>query len=225
MVFSRRLTKKELNIIKKIVALVERHQRAEGHDYSHVLEVTRWSIKIAERIKENVNPFILICGAALHDIGRINNPYSPMHGLEGGAIAEEFLESFIDDRMVIDRIEKIIIRHSPTSMIPPKAVEEKIVFDADAIERLGFMGLIRGIMGKTGTIQYIVEDRINKRLKDYDKLFFEESKKLAQPYQEETEKVAKSLSKKLSKRVKEVDELISEKYIEKTFKKRFKKKK
>ncbi|MCX8146920.1 MAG: HD domain-containing protein, partial [Candidatus Woesearchaeota archaeon] len=157
MVFTRKLTQKEKEIIEKIIVFVEdKHNRSEGHDYSHILEVCRLSIEIGKAIKDEVDPFVLICGALLHDIGRINAPNGLFHGLDGGARAEEFLESLIEDKYIINKIERIVVRHTPNSGIPPEAPEEKVVFDADTLERLGFMGMIRGIMGKTGTIESII---------------------------------------------------------------------
>ena len=113
----------------------------------------------------------------------------------------------------IHRITRIIVRHTPTSHIPPKSTEEKVVSDADDIERLGFMGMVRGIMGKKGTMEEIIEDRVHKRLADYDKLFFNVSKKIALPHYKETLQVSKTLKKKLKERLNEIKEIESYKLI------------
>jgi putative nucleotidyltransferase with HDIG domain len=146
MVLKRKLHPKEEKIIERIVDFVkDKHHRSEGHDYSHVLEVCRISIEIARKIKDPVDPFVLVCGALLHDIGRINAPNGLFHGLDGGARANELLKSYIDDEDVSRQIQNVIIRHSPESMISPNTPEEKVVFDADAIERLGFMGMVEDV--------------------------------------------------------------------------------
>jgi uncharacterized protein len=208
MVFARQLSDKELKIINKIIEFVKvKHHRAEGHDYSHVLEVVRHTIEIGRTIKEECDPFIAICGALLHDIGKVDHPEGTFHGLDGGSRAEEFLESLVDDSYVINLIEKVIVRHTPTSMIPPESVEEKVVYDADAIERLGFMGVIRGLMGKRGTMEEIITSKVKTRLQDYDKLFFPESKKLARKAHLETVQMCESLTKKLRKRINEIEEI------------------
>jgi len=208
MVFIRTLTNKELQVIKKIIEFVKvKHHRAEGHDYSHVLEVVRHSIEIGRTIKEDCDPFIVLCAALLHDIGKVDHPEGTFHGLDGGSRAEEFLESLIEDHSIIDKIERVIVRHTPTSMIPPEAVEEKVVYDADAIERLGFMGVIRGLMGKRGTMQEIITSKVKSRLEDYDKLFFPESKKIAKKAHLETIEMCKSLKEKLKQRINEIEEI------------------
>jgi len=114
---------------------------------------------------------VLICGALLHDIGRTMS--DEMHGLIGGAMAEELLRSLGLGREEIDRITKVIVRHTVASHVAPESVEERIVYDADGLDRLGAMGLLRGFMGKREeSMAGILERYMSKRVKDYDKLFF-----------------------------------------------------
>jgi len=214
MVFKRKLSKEEEKILEKVVEFVEeKHHRAEGHDYSHVLEVTKHSIEIAKKIKDPVDPFILLAGALLHDIGRVGAKTGRFHGIDGGSRSEEILESLIKNTATIRRITRIVVRHTPTSHIPPQSAEEKVVYDADCIERLGFLGMIRGIMGKKGTMEDIIEDRVHKRLGDYDRLFYKASKKMAIASHKETVQVSNKLKKKLNKRLSEIKEIESYKLI------------
>ncbi|NQU78551.1 HD domain-containing protein [Candidatus Woesearchaeota archaeon] len=214
MVFKRRLYPEEIVVVEHIIDFVKiKHHRAEGHDYSHVLEVCRLSIEIAKKIKEPINPFVLTCGALLHDIGRINAPNGLFHGLDGAARANEILKAYIDDEKISREIQQVIIRHTPESMIPPSSPEQKVVFDADAIERLGFMGMVRGIMGKSGTMEEIIEDRVHKRLKDYSKLYYAVSRKMSKKAYKETIAVSKTLKKDLAKRASEIGEVTSYKLI------------
>ncbi|MFC1752373.1 HD domain-containing protein [Thermoproteota archaeon] len=214
MVFKRKLTKQEKQIIEQIIDFVEdKHNRSEGHDYSHIMEVTRYSIEIGHKIKDEVNPFVLICGALLHDIGRLNAPNGLFHGLDGASRAEEYLESLIDDLATIRKISKIVVRHTPKSMIPPQAPEEKVVFDADTLDRLGLMGMMRGIMGQSGTIEHIIENRIAKRMADYHKLYYKESRKLGKGMHKETLEIVTKLRKGMTKRAKQIHEIESYKMI------------
>ncbi|MBD3312902.1 HD domain-containing protein [Candidatus Woesearchaeota archaeon] len=214
MVFIRKMSKQEKLIVEEIIRFVEdKHNRSEGHDYSHIMEVCRYSIEIGKRIKDPVDPFILICGALLHDIGRINAPNGLFHGIDGASRTEEFMESLIDDLKTIRKISRIVVRHTPTSMIPPQAPEEKIVFDADALDRLGLMGMVRGIMGKEGTMEHILENRIAKRMADYHKLYYKESRKIGKPLHKETLDIVTKLRKSLAKRAKQIHEIESYKLI------------
>jgi uncharacterized protein len=203
--FERKLTRKEVELIEEIEAFIkDKHSQAQGHDYSHVLQVTRYAIQIAEVIPDEVNPFILICAALFHDIGRIGTITGVLHGLRGATIADEYLDSTWVSADVRKKISRIITRHTPTSMISPKSVEEKIVYDADALDRLGLMGMLRGIMGKRGSIEDILTDRMQKRAGDYDKLYFEESQRIGEQLQEKTTKVIESFREALDKRAEQI---------------------
>jgi hypothetical protein len=76
------------------------------------------------------------------------------------------------------------------------SIEEKVIYDADALDRLGLMGMLRGIMGKHGSIESILTDRMQKRADDYDKLYFEESQRMGERLQAKTVRVIKSLDKR-----------------------------
>lgn len=203
--FERKLTRKEVELIKEIETFIkDKHSQAQGHDYSHVLQVTRYAIQIAEAIPDEVNPFVLICGALFHDIGRIGTITGVLHGLRGATIADEYLESTWVGADARKKISRIVTRHTPTSMILPRSVEEKIIHDADALDRLGLMGMLRGIMGKRGSIAEILTDRMQKRAGDYDRLYFEVSQRLGEQLQEKTIQVISRFREALGKRSEQI---------------------
>jgi putative nucleotidyltransferase with HDIG domain len=187
--FTRKLTKKEVAIIHKIEQYVrDKHDTLQGHDYSHVLAVTNFAIDIATEIDEPVDPFIMICGALFHDIGRVGTQTGRLHGLRGAAIAGEYLRAINIDEEIREKIIRIVVRHTETSMLPPETVAEKVVFDADDLDRLGLMGMLRGMMvGATNrSMEDIIENRLQKRKKDYDRLHFQASRDLGKKLYEET---------------------------------------
>lgn len=206
--FSRRLTEKEIQMIKLISEFVrEKHSRCLGHDYSHVLEVTKKAIEIGQKISEEVDPFILICGALFHDLGRVGVATGAMHGLRGAALAEQFLKASWIDKATGKRILRIITRHTPTSHLPPEMVEEKVVFDADTLDRFGWIGLLRGIMGKKGSIEQIIEEVIAKRSQDYNSLIFEESREMGERARQQTLYLLGELRKALAERSIEIGKI------------------
>jgi len=204
--FSRGLTYEERQWLKKLEFFAkEKHAILGSHDYSHVLQVTEFTIEIANNIEEKVDPFVVICGALLHDIGRtISNE---MHGLVGGSIAEELLESLPLTSEQISRITKVIVRHTATSHVAPESVEEKIVYDADGLDRLGTMGLLRGFVGKKGSMMEVLEKYMSKRVKDYDKLFFPISQKMGKQRDEEMRELIGLFTRRLNERKENVEEL------------------
>jgi uncharacterized protein len=210
--FSRKLTADEAKRIKLIESFVRnKHKESDSHDFSHVLEVTQYAIKIASRASEPVDPFILICGALLHDIGKTNLTFKSMHGLIGSAIAEEFLDAMgytaPDLKPVRDAICRIVARHTPTTMVPPETTEEKIVFDADCLDRLGVIGVLRGFIGKSGSIAQILEQKMKTRVKDYEKLHYEESRKIGKKLNEQTLSFIAYIRKELEVRRASIEEL------------------
>lgn len=185
--FERKLTRKEVELIEKIEDFIRaKHAHDTGHDYSHVLAVTAYAIQIAEAIEEEVNPFILIVGALFHDLGRTTTHTGILHGIRGATMVEEWLSSTWVNQSDREKILRIVARHTPTTMIPPETVEERIVYDADALDRLGVNGMLRGIMGKQGSTEAILEDRMRKRLGDFGKLHFEASRQIGEAKHQET---------------------------------------
>jgi putative nucleotidyltransferase with HDIG domain len=187
MVFVRKLTSEEKDILKRLEHFVRHaHAESDSHDYAHVLTVARYTAEIAYNIEEPIDPFVCIAGALLHDIGKTTPTYAHIHGLLGGALAEEFLDGLKLDPVKTEAICRVVIRHTMTSMIPPETPEEKVVADSDTLDRLGLMGLLRGFMGKTGeSMDEIMNRYMDKRKHDFDKLHFEYSKTIGDKLQDE----------------------------------------
>lgn len=136
------------------------HHFFKGGLLCHLLEVTEYAIKIAETSCKKVNMDIIICGAFLHDIGKImtyeqwddkrklKNPSTiyaskVQHSYLGIKIVSEYLEKNIDEEIKID-IYHIIASHMSKSdkiltngaLVQPNTIEAKIVSEAD---RLSYM--------------------------------------------------------------------------------------
>ena len=125
--FTRSLTEKEKTALLRLEDFVRNaHANSDSHDYAHVLTVCKNAINIAKSISEPVDPFILTCGTLLHDIGKSVPNYARIHGLFGGAIAEEFLDGQHFDQEIILAVTRVVIRHTRSSFIPPETTEEKI---------------------------------------------------------------------------------------------------
>ncbi|HUF75010.1 MAG TPA: HD domain-containing protein [Longimicrobiales bacterium] len=183
----RSLSADEARLARRAEAFARDHHRDQGgHDHAHILAVTDYAIRIAEGTDEAADPLVVVLGALFHDLGRIGAENGALHGLRGAAIAREWLHSYEVDAEATKRILRAIARHTPTTAIPPEAVEERIVFDADALDRLGIMGMIRGLIGKRGSTEFIIEDRIAKRLGDYDRLHFDVSRRIGEALHADT---------------------------------------
>ena len=208
--FSRSLTKNEKEILLQIQDFVRRcHAKSDSHDYSHVFMVTRTSIMIAKQIDKPIDPFVVIAGALLHDIGKTTSNFSDFHGLFGGSIAEEYLDGIELKKSIRDKICRVVIRHTPTSGIPPITPEEKVVYDADTLDRLGLMGLLRGFIGKEGSMQQILEKYLHSRQSDYDKLNYEYSRELGLMGNQELEGFSAVIQKRLDDRMSNIEDIFT----------------
>ena len=208
MVFSRKLTKKEMEDLSKLEKFIRQaHADSSSHDFAHVLSVLRYAIQIGKDIEESVDPYIVCAGALLHDIGKTNTVFSHIHGLFGGSLAEEFLDGLKIDPKMTEKICRVVVRHTPTSMIPPETAEEKIVFDADTMDRLGLMGLLRGFIGKKGSMGKILNKYMDKRLDDYSKLHFKVSKRIGDAKNQEMEFFIELIQDRLNNRMKSIKDI------------------
>jgi uncharacterized protein len=199
--FSRPLSEKEALLIEHIAEFVRsKHKRCEGHDDTHVLLVAYLAIDIAQRLTEPVDPFVVIAGALFHDIGRVGTTTGSLHGLAGAGIAFEFLRSVIDDEEVCGKVARVVARHTPTSRIQPETVEEKIVYDADTMERFGWIGVLRGVMSRKGSIDDILQTVIRSRAADYDQLLLPVSRQMARERYEATVEILEGVDQALKDR-------------------------
>lgn len=208
--FTRSLSEDEVAIIRKIeVFIQDKHDKLQGHDYSHVMAVTNYAIEIAQRIPDTVDPFVLICGALFHDIGRSGTTTGRLHGLRGAAIAGEYLKAIGIGDEIREQIVRIVVRHTETSMLPPEAVAEKVVFDADDLDRLGLIGMLRGMMVGYAdrSMEDIIENRLGKRKKDYQRLYFQASREIGRKSYEETLQLIDFIQDSLNKRCHEISKL------------------
>jgi len=208
--FTRKLSQEEVSIIHHVEVFVrDKHDKLQGHDYSHVLSVAQYAIEIAQGIPDPVDPFILISGALFHDIGRIGTNSGRLHGIRGATIAEEYLRAVGISQDIREQIVRIIVRHTETSMLLPETAAEKVVFDADDLDRLGLMGMLRGMMvgDVDQSMEDIIENRLEKRKKDYQKLHFQASRELGRKLYEETLQLIDFIQDSLSRRCSEIDKL------------------
>ncbi|MHA2141967.1 MAG: HD domain-containing protein [Candidatus Thorarchaeota archaeon] len=211
------ISKKELKMLLQMQEFVrEAHAESDSHDYSHVFTVCRYAIEIAKNIDEKVDPLVCIAGALMHDIGKTNRVFAHIHGLLGGTLAEEFLDGLHVDKKLRDTIARVVVRHTPTSKIPPVTPEEKIVYDADTLDRLGLMGLLRGFIGKTGSMESILTKYMEKRKRDYEKLNFEFSKELGDSLHQELLEFLFVVEDRLSARMASIEDLFGKERLVKT---------
>ena len=141
---------------------------------AHTERVRKYALFLAE--KENADKKIIEIAAVLHDVGYCIEGFNN-HSKNSVIVAGEFLDKFNVPNS--ERILTAIDHHGKE----PKVLEEKIIMDADALDRIGPIGVIRMI------IHFYRDEKII----DTDKLI-EKSKNLI-------EKSIKSLNTESAKKI------------------------
>ncbi|ERN52860.1 HD domain-containing protein [Alkalihalophilus marmarensis] len=111
-----------------------------GHDWYHILRVTRTAQQIAK--EEHANDEIVTLAALVHDLADDKVAQNEKEALK--KIAEWFKENGLDDE-AIDQIISIIttISFKGGNGQPVSTLEGKIVQDADRLDALGAVGIAR----------------------------------------------------------------------------------
>lgn len=163
----------------QIINSVEREVRHRmmgqqaGHGVDHVLRV----LKTAEKIQAEVggDAFVVALAAWLHDVGD-----AKFHqGIERSAqFTQEILASLDVGRSVIDHVTHIVdnISFRKGSQAAALSLEGQIVQDADRLDALGAIGIVRTIeYGAAFGQPFYIQDNCDSRPTGvghfYDKLF------------------------------------------------------
>lgn len=131
--------------IKKLIELVRPYYNSPdpAHDWAHIGRVAATARQIAE--KENVNIECVLAGAYCHDLINLPKDHpdrknaSSLSALEAGPLLEK--AGFTADEIIITK--KAIIEHSFSKGLRPSCLEAAIVQDADRLDALGAIGILR----------------------------------------------------------------------------------
>jgi uncharacterized protein len=126
-----------------------------AHGWEHINRVYRLTLYIAGQ--ENADPFIAGTAALLHDIGRLSSDTTHHHAELSAALASEFLSAYPITLKQKDAILHAIIAHSYSHGVEPQTLEARVVRDADRLDALGAIGILRWAM--TGTLRRTPQTR------------------------------------------------------------------
>lgn len=117
-----------------------------AHGWDHIHRVLLNALWIIGQSEEEVNVEVVIAATLLHDIGFLYNLDPYVHHEVGAKHCHIFLDEW--DSEEIRAIEGCILKHKgmmPKFNIRPTSIEERIVCDADLLEKSGYIGLMQGI--------------------------------------------------------------------------------
>lgn len=127
------------------------------HGFGHVKRVVEIACRIASSY-ENVDYEVLLLAAYLHDVGRLSEPEN--HAVRSASIARHVLKmlGYPEDR--IERVVEAVLAHSYSSGYVATSVEAKILSDADRLDALGTIGLVR-VLVYSGELGRDLSETIN----------------------------------------------------------------
>lgn len=137
-----------MDSIEKIKDIVREGLTGEptAHDYPHVSRVLRNAILIAET-EPKADILIVKAAALLHDFGYSRKPIIGEHGKYGADLAKPIMESLDFTPEQTKKVLFAIEFHNPF-VHPPSpdfAIETNILRDADRLDGIGHVGIMRGV--------------------------------------------------------------------------------
>jgi uncharacterized protein len=121
-----------------------------AHGWEHVERVYTLALAIAEQ--EGANRFTVGMAALMHDLGRAaahQEAEAQHHADISVTRATEVLERYRVPALIQRAILHAILAHSFTKGIEPRTIEAQVVRDADRLDSLGAIGILRWAI--TGT--------------------------------------------------------------------------
>lgn len=136
------LAEERLQSLYRTVRQMFEQQGSMGHGWEHVRRVIVNAAWIGT--EEHAGMDIVMPAVILHDIGFVTNPDEPKkHPEHGARECHRFLEEWSDDER--ERIARCILTHKSAypgyNGMEPQTLEEKVVCDADQIDKFGWTGI------------------------------------------------------------------------------------
>jgi uncharacterized protein len=146
-----------------------------AHGWEHVDRVYRLALNIAKH--EGGKRFVVGAAALMHDLGRSAEDAHRHHADISVELAREILEGYGVGKQQQERIVHAILAHSFSLRKEPETVEARIVRDADRLDALGAIGILRWaiVSGQRSTRQtrlYDVDDPMAERHAPDDHTYF-----------------------------------------------------
>jgi len=121
-----------------------------AHGWEHVNRVYTLALHLAEQ--EGANRFVVGMAVLMHDLGRtVQDDTGKHHADLSVALASELLATYQVPVNVQDAILHAIIAHSFSRGVEPRTQEARVVRDADRLDGLGAIGILRWAI--TGTLR------------------------------------------------------------------------
>ena len=152
-----------------------------AHGFDHTLRVVRLCETIGAR--EGADMAVLIPAAVFHDITRpLEEETGIPHEEEGARMAAAYLESIRYPADLVPGIVHAIRAHRYSSGIAPETLEARVLSDADNLDAMGAVGIVRTFMqaGEQGRgIEDATRHFYDKLLNLKDRMYTESARESA----------------------------------------------
>lgn len=146
-----------------------------SHDLAHFRRVANTAQLIAATEAEVADPLILLAAAYFHDVVSLpkNHPENKMSSRFSAVKAKEILTNMHFPKEKILSVCHAIETHSFSAQLQPETIEAKIIQDADRMESLGALGVLRTfyVSGRLGRTPYDPADMCAEKRPLDDKAF------------------------------------------------------
>lgn len=168
---------------EKLKRIAEKELSCSAHGMDHVMRVYATALRIAKS-ENKVDLDVLKAATLLHDIARAKEDDDATgdvcHAEESAKMSGKILKNFGYSSERIEKIKHCIVSHRYKTNCRPQTIEAKILFDADKLDALGAIMIMRAgmwigrnnasIFPKMKLRDYVktnlVGGKINGRIKD-----------------------------------------------------------
>lgn len=185
------------SIIETLKSIVRERMSVVGetvHSFEHVERVFNTATFLA--VEEKADVELVQVGALLHDIGWV---VGEPHNENGAKLASEILKDIHYPERQIEKVARIVLYHDLGFRDKLVTLEEKIVWDADKIDMLGILGMVRTFhwLGSS-PFTSVVKGAFKKLKVIYPLLNTKTAKAIAEKRHNETLNLLAGLKKELS---------------------------
>jgi uncharacterized protein len=141
------ITEQAIRMLSEMETSVEVHYcdfTDLAHGFEHVQRVYHLALHLAEQ--EQADGFIVGMAALLHDLGRTTRGPTRSHAQRSAKLAKHMLAAHELPPQSLHAILHAILAHGYRHRIEPATLEARVLYDADRLDSLGAVGVMRWAM-------------------------------------------------------------------------------
>jgi len=175
-----------MDIVKEVQNFVEQESKKPTSKYGyepyvfHFAFVVKYAQELAGKLKADKE--VVTIASWFHDIGSVIYGREN-HEITGAKIAEEKLKEFGYSPEKIELVKKCILNHRGSQQRNRESKEEQIVAEADAMSNFdNIPGIFKAAFVYENLSQDAAKESVREKMRHkWEKLHFEESKKIIKP--------------------------------------------